>query len=72
MKEYTSKTCGCFGHIHQKLGGSKVFRCPSCPVELDRDINDARPCNMPTKIEAWHNVILLFILFYIKFQKFQI
>ena len=41
-EEYTSKTCGCCGHIHRKLGGSKVFRCPSCAAELDRDINGAR------------------------------
>ncbi|RHZ50134.1 hypothetical protein Glove_505g20 [Diversispora epigaea] len=41
-EEYTSKTCGCCGHIHRKLGGSKVFRCPSCTAELDRDINGAR------------------------------
>jgi putative transposase len=41
-EEYTSKTCGSCGHIHRKLGGSKVFRCPSCAAELDRDINGAR------------------------------
>ncbi|RHZ70779.1 hypothetical protein Glove_267g56 [Diversispora epigaea] len=41
-EEYTSKTCGYCGHIHRKLGGSKVFRCPSCTAELDRDINGAR------------------------------
>jgi len=41
-EEYTSKTCGCCGHVHRKLGGSKVFRCPSCTAELDRDINGAR------------------------------
>ena len=41
-EEYTSKTCGRCGHVHQKLGGSKVFRCPNCTAELDRDINGAR------------------------------
>jgi putative transposase len=41
-EEYTSKTCGHCGHIHQKLGGSKVFCCPNCKSELDRDINGAR------------------------------
>ena len=41
-EEYTSKTCGRCGHVHRKLGGSKVFRCPSCAAELDRDINGAR------------------------------
>jgi len=41
-EEYTSKTCGSCGHLHQGLGGSKVFRCPVCRTELDRDINGAR------------------------------
>src|SRR5947199_3511024 len=41
-EEYTSKTCGRCGHVRQKLGGSKVFRCPNCTAELDRDINGAR------------------------------
>jgi NADH pyrophosphatase NudC (nudix superfamily) len=27
-ESYTSKTCGNCGHIHYKLGGSKVFKCP--------------------------------------------
>ncbi len=36
---YTSKTCG---HIHQKLGGSKTFRCPVCEYVIDRDVNGAR------------------------------
>ena len=39
---YTSKTCGCCGELHEKLGSSKVFRCPSCEVTLDRDVNGAR------------------------------
>ena len=41
-EDYTSKTCGRCGHIHQRLGGSKVFRCPACGFELDRDLNGAR------------------------------
>lgn len=41
-ESYTSKTCGACGHIHQKLGGNKVFKCPSCGVKLDRDVNGAR------------------------------
>lgn len=41
-EEYTSKTCGRCGHINKGLGGSKVFRCPACHAELDRDINGAR------------------------------
>lgn len=38
----TSKTCGLCGTWHAELGSSKVFRCPSCHVELDRDVNGAR------------------------------
>ena len=39
---YSSKTCGQCGHLHSKLGGSKVFQCPSCGFEVDRDANGAR------------------------------
>ena len=39
---YTSKTCGQCGHIHQKLGSSKTFRCPNCKYVADRDISAAR------------------------------
>lgn len=38
----TSKTCGLCGAWHAKLGGDKIYRCPSCSVELDRDVNGAR------------------------------
>ncbi len=40
-EEYTSKTCTKCGHIHQKLGGSKNFKCPSCGYEIPRDFNGA-------------------------------
>lgn len=39
---YTSKTCGCCGKLHEKLGGNKTFRCPHCGVVMDRDMNGAR------------------------------
>lgn len=41
---YTSKTCGCCGTLHHKLGGNKVFRCPnrSCGIRCDRDLHAAR------------------------------
>ena len=39
---YTSKTCGRCGAIHNKLGGNKVFRCPSCQLTCDRDKHAAR------------------------------
>lgn len=41
-EEYTSKTCTSCGHLHQKLGSSKVFRCPACRCLIDRDMNGAR------------------------------
>ena len=40
--EYTSKTCGHCGQINDGLGGSKIFQCNSCKVEMDRDANGAR------------------------------
>jgi putative transposase len=41
-EEYTSKTCPTCGEIHSKLGGNKLFHCPSCNTTLDRDYNGAR------------------------------
>jgi putative transposase len=41
-EEYTSKTCGMCGSIHEKLGGNKTFVCPSCKWIVDRDLNGAR------------------------------
>jgi putative transposase len=40
-EEYTSKTCTRCGHIHQKLGGAKTFKCPQCRHTLPRDMNGA-------------------------------
>jgi putative transposase len=40
-EEYTSKTCTHCGHVHQKLGGSKVFTCPECGYSIPRDYNGA-------------------------------
>ena len=39
---YTSKTCGRCGWLHQKLGGNKTFKCKSCGLCVDRDVNGAR------------------------------
>lgn len=41
-EEFTSKTCGNCGELHQKLGSSKTFKCPSCKTIVDRDYNGAR------------------------------
>lgn len=38
-EEYTSKTCSRCGHLHMKLGASKVFDCPACKSKMDRDEN---------------------------------
>lgn len=40
-EEYTSKTCSCCGQIHTKLGGNKLFVCPSCEYTIGRDKNGA-------------------------------
>jgi len=41
-ESYTSKTCPHCGHIHNRLGGSKVFKCPECGYQASRDANGAR------------------------------
>ncbi|MDH6100459.1 zinc ribbon domain-containing protein [Anabaenopsis sp. FSS-46] len=41
-ESYTSKTCGNCGHVHYKLGGNKVFKCPHCGIQICRDVNGAR------------------------------
>ncbi len=40
-EEYTSKTCTKCGHVHKKLGSSKIFKCPECGYEIPRDFNGA-------------------------------
>jgi len=39
---YTSKSCGQCGHIHDRLGGNKIFKCPECQFTIDRDLHGAR------------------------------
>ena len=39
---YTSKTCTRCGHLHQKLGGNRMFKCPRCAFVTGRDVNGAR------------------------------
>ena len=41
-ESYTSKTCGNCGHVHHRLGGNKVFKCPHCGIQISRDVNGAR------------------------------
>lgn len=42
-EEYTSKTCSKCGQVHNKLGGSKIFKCPNpdCKHVMERDKNGA-------------------------------
>lgn len=40
-EEYTSRTCTKCGHVHKKLGSSKIFKCPECGYEIPRDFNGA-------------------------------
>ena len=39
---YTSKTCTRCGSLHHKLGGAKIFKCPDCGFEIDRDWSGSR------------------------------
>ena len=41
-EEYTTKTCGACGALHNKIGASETFRCPSCTYVCGRDENAAR------------------------------
>lgn len=50
-ESYTSKTCTACGHIHEKLGSSKVFKCPACGTVLSRDINGARNIMLRAMLE---------------------
>ncbi|WP_414585455.1 zinc ribbon domain-containing protein [Scytonema sp. PCC 10023] len=34
-------TCSKCGHLHERLGGNKKFKCPSCNHEIPRDWNGA-------------------------------
>jgi 5'-3' exonuclease/ubiquitin/predicted RNA-binding Zn-ribbon protein involved in translation (DUF1610 family) len=41
-EEWTSKTCSRCKHVHENLGASKFFECPTCGLLIDRDCNAAR------------------------------
>ena len=46
-ESYTSKTCGVCGHVNLS-NSSKNFKCLSCKIEIDRDINGSRNILMKT------------------------
>lgn len=41
-ESYTSKICSKCGFVNDKLGSNKIYNCPNCKIQLDRDINGAR------------------------------
>lgn len=41
-EQYTSKTCSACGHMNETLGRQTVFRCATCGLVADRDVNAAR------------------------------
>lgn len=40
-EEYTSMTCSRCGVLNRTLGSAKVFRCKSCSLRIDRDLQGA-------------------------------
>jgi putative transposase len=57
-EEYTSKTCCKCGHLHETLGGKKVFKCPSCGFQADRDIHAAFNIFLKFSKETSANIML--------------
>jgi hypothetical protein len=51
---YTSKTCTGCGNLNQRLGGSRIFRCKRCNIEVPRDANGAR------------NILIRYLLRFVK------
>uniref|UniRef100_A0A146M4Q7 Putative transposase R104 n=1 Tax=Lygus hesperus TaxID=30085 RepID=A0A146M4Q7_LYGHE len=41
-ESFTSKTCSECGNLNERLGPSKIFKCPMCKQESDRDFNASR------------------------------
>ena len=42
QEHYTTKTCSKCGIINHNITKQKVFTCPHCKLETDRDVNAAR------------------------------
>ncbi|MEQ8186524.1 MAG: zinc ribbon domain-containing protein [Candidatus Eremiobacterota bacterium] len=49
---HTSKTCGICGYILENLGGKKVFKCPMCGLEMDRDLQGVRNVYLRTLVDT--------------------
>lgn len=41
-EEYTTQTCGSCLRLNKKVGGRKIYKCPSCGITIDRDLNGSR------------------------------
>ena len=41
-ESYTSKTCSKCGYYKKNLGGSKIYKCDKCALNINRDINGSR------------------------------
>ena len=41
-ENYTSKTCSKCGYYKKNLGGSKIYKCDKCTLNVNRDINGSR------------------------------
>ena len=54
-EEYTTRTCGVCGQQNPCVGGSAVFKCPACEVQLDRDVNGARNIGLLVLSAHWSN-----------------
>ena len=38
----TSKTCSCCGYIQDMPLNIRIYRCPQCGMEMDRDLNASK------------------------------
>jgi putative transposase len=41
-EEYTTQTCGFCMKLYKSIGGREVYKCPSCGIKMDRDLNGSR------------------------------
>ena len=41
-EKFTSKICSKCGEVNWNLKGEKIYKCPECKMEMDRDVNGCR------------------------------